>query len=147
MKNILYYVISVNYLYHSLITMTRLNSIIFSVKKDFVSWLNDEMNKRGWSNSELHRRSGMATSTISMILGGQNKPGWDFCLAIANALGEPPEKVFRLANLLPPLPASEDEQIIKEVMDIVKNMTLENRQDLLNYARYRYQQQGTKREK
>ncbi|MCQ3980231.1 MAG: hypothetical protein DPW09_43000 [Anaerolineae bacterium] len=147
MRNILYYVISVNYLYYSLITVTGLNSIIFIVKKDFVSWLNSEMNKRGWSNSELHRRSGMATSTISMILGGQNKPGWDFCLAIANALGEPPEKVFRLANLLPPLSAGEDEQVIKEVIDILKNMTPENRQDLLNYARYRYQQQEPKRGK
>lgn len=74
--------------------------------KDFLTWLNDELRDRGWSNSELHRRSGMATSTISMILGGQKKPGWDFCAAVAQALGEPPDKLFRMAGLLPSIPAS-----------------------------------------
>jgi transcriptional regulator with XRE-family HTH domain len=117
------------------------------MSKEFINWLTEEVNQRGWSNSELSRRSGMATSTISMIFSEQSKPGWDFCLAIATAFGEPPEKVFRLAGLLPSLPGSEDEQSLKEILDIAKNMTPENRQDLLNYARYRYQQQGTKRGK
>lgn len=81
----------------------------------------------------------MATSTISMIFSEQSKPGWDFCLAIANALGEPPEKVFRLAGLLPRVAGNEDEQIAKELMEIFRNLSPQDQQDVLDFARFRYQ--------
>lgn len=106
--------------------------------KDFVTWLNNELNKRGWSNSELHRRSGMATSTISMVLGGQKKPGWEFCLAIATALNEPPEKIFRIAGLLPALPSSEDETL-RESIDILKSLSPQQRKEVLRYLRFLHQ--------
>ena len=107
--------------------------------KDFVTWLNGELNKRGWSNSELHRRSGMANSTISMILGGQKKPGWDFCAAIAKALGEPPEKVFRLAGLLPSIPAG-DASTVKEINELLRSLPPDQQKQVLDYVRFLYQQ-------
>jgi len=106
---------------------------------DFVTWLTTEMNTRGWSNSELARRSGMAHSTISMIISGQKKPGWDFCAGIAGAFGEAPDKVFRLAGLLPPLPASEDAPTLREIMELAKRMTPEQREQVADYIRYLYQ--------
>lgn len=113
--------------------------------KDIVTWLNDELNRRGWSNSELHRRSGMANSTISMVLGGQKKPGWDFCAAIARALGEPPEKIFRLAGLLPPLPASDD-TLLQELLELAGNLSPQSREELLTYARFRYQHEQNEKQ-
>lgn len=107
--------------------------------KDFVTWLNDEMNRRGWTNSELHRRSGMANSTISMILGGQKNPGWDFCAAIAKALDRPAEQVFRLAGLLPPLPAGED-AAFQELIELARNMSPEDRKAVLEFARFKFRQ-------
>jgi len=35
----------------------------------------------------------------------QRSPTFNFCAAIAKPLGKTPEEVFRLAGLLPPLPA------------------------------------------
>jgi transcriptional regulator with XRE-family HTH domain len=92
---------------------------------DFVDWLNKELNERGWSNSELAKRSGMAPSTISMIISRQSKPGWDFCAGLAKALGESPDKLFRLAGLLPPLPdpaKTEPDQaaMIREIYQVLK---------------------------
>jgi len=45
------------------------------------------------------------------------------------------------------LPGGKDEQVVRELVDITKNMSPENRQELLEYARYRYQQQEGKKGK
>lgn len=74
---------------------------------EFVDWLNAELEARGWSNSELARRAGVVPSTVSMVISGHSKPGVDFCLGVARALNEPPEKVFRLAGLLPSKPSGD----------------------------------------
>lgn len=111
--------------------------------KEFVDWLTSELNKRGWSNSELRRRTdnAVANSTISMVLSGQSNPGWDFCAAVAEAFGEPPEKIFRLAGLLPPLPASEDTPTLREIIELSKRMTPEQREQAADYIRYLYQKE------
>lgn len=36
--------------------------------RDFSEWLNQEIEKRGWSYSELGRRAGISHSTISLVL-------------------------------------------------------------------------------
>ena len=69
---------------------------------DFGDWLTSEMNKRGFSQAELARRSNVSQSAISLVLSGQRKPGEDLCRAIAHTLGYPPETVFRAAGILPP---------------------------------------------
>lgn len=112
--------------------------------ENFSLWLLNELEKRNWQPADLAKKARISRGSLSNILNNYRKPGPDLCLAIAQALGEPPEKVFRLAGLLPPLPGGEDEQISREVMDILRNMSPENRQDLLNYARYRYKQQEGK---
>lgn len=106
---------------------------------DFSVWLLDELSRRGWTPAELARRAGLSTGTLSNILNGNRNPGPEVTLSIAKALGEPADKVFRLAGILPRLPGSEDDQVIKEIMDILKNMPPEDRQDVLDYARFRYQ--------
>jgi transcriptional regulator with XRE-family HTH domain len=115
--------------------------------ENFSLWLLNELEKRNWQPADLAKKARISRGSLSNILSNYRNPGPNLCLAIAQALNEPPEKVFRLAGLLPPLPGGEDEQISREVMDILRNMSPENRQDLLNYARYRYQQQEGKRGK
>lgn len=100
---------------------------------DFVAWLTRELNERGWSNSELARRSELVPSTISMVISGRAKPGWEFCLGVARALGFPPEMVLRRAGLLPALPAPvEGEQ---EVLGILRTLTAAQRRIILTMLR------------
>jgi transcriptional regulator with XRE-family HTH domain len=117
-----------------------------STKTDFVAWLNKELKDRGWSNSELARRAGVVPSTVSMVLSGKNEPTWEFCAATAAALDEPPEKVFRLVGLLPPLPGPERDVVIQQLVDSVKNLTPDDREEVLAYAQFRYQRKA-KRDK
>jgi transcriptional regulator with XRE-family HTH domain len=74
---------------------------------DFSQWLQEQMNERGLSQSDLARLAGVTRSSINGILVGTRGPGPDLCNAIARGLKLPPEVVFRAAGLLPPKPNAE----------------------------------------
>lgn len=105
----------------------------------FGDWLADELTRRGWSHNELARRAGVSQPNVSAIAKGQN-PGCDFCIKIAAALEVPPEKVLRLAGILPSdLPS--DDSNLQELIELARSLPPEEREELLKYARFRYQQQ------
>jgi len=92
------------------------------MKNEFVTWLNDELNRRGWSNSELARRANVVPSTVSMILTQEKEPSPETCVGIARAFGIAPERVFRLVGILPPI--------------IIGNDIEKEKQDLLDHFQY-----------
>lgn len=106
----------------------------------FNEWLLQKIEQSGLSYSELGRRGGISHARISQVVSG-DKPGAEFCLAIARALGERPETVMRLAGLLPSLPGPEDARSLKELLEITQQLTLRDRQDVLEYATWRYHRQ------
>lgn len=107
----------------------------------FQEWLEEKLREMGWKPADLARAANIRYATLSRILNGQRNAGPDVCLAVARALKVPPEKVFRRAGLLPPLPASEDDATLKELQDIAQQLSLEKRREVLEYARWRYEQQ------
>lgn len=93
------------------------------MEENFINWLNDELNQRGWSQRELGRRANLSSTTISDIASGKRPITFDFCNAIAVPLGKQPEEVFRLAGLLPSQPESGEpntDQMIEEIYRVVK---------------------------
>jgi transcriptional regulator with XRE-family HTH domain len=99
------------------------------MSNDFVTWLTGELNKRGWTGSELARRAGVGTSTISYIISQQRNPGWDFCASVAQAFGLSADEVFRKAGLLPPLPPEVTEE--KEVIRLLRSITAPERRRIV----------------
>ena len=82
----------------------RANVIIYyqmSTDTNFSGWLQEELKKRGMSQADLSRKSGLSTAAVSRIMGGSRGVGAEACTAIARALKLPPETVFRQAGLLP----------------------------------------------
>lgn len=104
-----------------------------------VEWLEAELKNRQWKPADLARAAKLPDATISRILNGRTQAGVEACNALAKALNEPPEKVFRLAGLLPPLPAAED-TTTRELIDIIKELSPATREELLKYVRFLYQQ-------
>lgn len=100
------------------------------------TWLSEELDRRKWSQRELARQADISQAFVNRVLSGDLSPSINFCNKVAQALGEPPEKLLRLAGILPTSPASEDEQLIREVLDILKNMSPDQRKELLRYAHY-----------
>lgn len=109
------------------------------MSEELRAWLSEELERRHWSHRELARRVGLSQGLVSQTLAGDRSPSNNFCLKVAQALGEAPEKLFRLAGILPP---SEDDPTITELNDMIRNMTPEQRKDMLKYARYLYRDEG-----
>jgi transcriptional regulator with XRE-family HTH domain len=110
---------------------------------DFKVWLAQELDQRGWSHAEMGRRSGVAQTTISNVISGNRAPGPDLCRAIARALGESEEKIFRLAGLLSPLPFDSD-PILAEIQEIVRHLPPTKRQEVLRFVRFLSQGENEK---
>jgi transcriptional regulator with XRE-family HTH domain len=65
-------------------------------------WLNEEIERRGWTQRELARRTQNVTqTTISRIISGQTSPEVDTLEGIARAFGLSLEEVMRKAGILP----------------------------------------------
>lgn len=118
-------------LYTKIISLSSIYCVLFVILDesygtvlDTMSNLSDllvkELQKRGWSQRELSRRSGISPTQISHVISEQANPGSDFCLAIARALRYSPEEIMRLAGLLPSLPAPVAEE--KEIMHLIRSL-------------------------
>jgi transcriptional regulator with XRE-family HTH domain len=102
------------------------------MENKLADWLSKKLKTEGWSMREVARRSQISHTTIADVLSHQRLPTFDFCAAIAPVVGEPPEKLFRLAGLLPSYPDSD--LTIQELADIIRNLPLEKQKDILWYA-------------
>jgi transcriptional regulator with XRE-family HTH domain len=104
----------------------------------FVAWLEREMGDRRWTSADLARAAGVYTATVTRIRNGDRQPGADFCRGVARAFELPPDWVFRLAGLLPPLPGTEDDLTLGEINEIAKNLSPEERREAREYLLWRY---------
>lgn len=102
------------------------------------AWLSEELEQRHWSHRELARQSGLSHSLVSKTLAGERKVTITFCYKIAQALDQPPDKLLRLAGILPTWPASED-ATLQELIELARTLPPEDQKEILEYVRFRYQ--------
>src|SRR6185503_5469135 len=67
----------------------------------FSEWLQSELGKRGWSQSDCARSANLNRAVINKLLNGKSKPQPSTLAAIARAFKIPVETVYRAAGLLP----------------------------------------------
>ena len=67
----------------------------------FAEWLQSEIDKRGWSQSDCARAADLNRAVINKLLNGKSKPQPATLVAIARALKIPIETAYRAAGLLP----------------------------------------------
>lgn len=96
------------------------------------SWLAEEIKTRGWSIRELARRMDTSHTTVADVISGQRQPTWDFCAKIAKVFGEPPERILRLAGLLPAEP--EPDQTENQLLAIFRQLSPQEQQFLIASA-------------
>jgi transcriptional regulator with XRE-family HTH domain len=100
---------------------------------DFPTWLQNEMTKRGWNQSDLARHSGITTGQISRILSGTRNPVPETLTAIARALRMPPVSVFRAAGLLPP--DTELDELDRELLHLFDQLSPDDQIEIIELAR------------
>ena len=108
---------------------------IMSVMNDnFSDWLNLEIERREMSQAKLAKSAGISRTSISDILSGKQRAGFDVCVAISRALHIAPENVLRAAGLLPPVAGNVAEK--EDLLHLFDQMSKEKKKDLLNYAQF-----------
>lgn len=95
----------------------------------FAEWLQKELDKRGWSQTDLARnakKSGYKISRpqITLVLNGDRQASGDVCVAIAQGLNIPREEVFRARGWL----LEEPEKVIPpqatpDVSKLIRDLT------------------------
>jgi hypothetical protein len=100
---------------------------------ELTRWLKLEVERRDWSPKDLNQKAGLAPGTVDRVLVGESTPGWEFCLKVSWALNESPEKLFRLAGLLPSLPPSIEEEL--EAISLLRSLPGETRQNAIALLR------------
>ena len=107
----------------------------------FREWLTAEMTARRLSQRALAREMGISQPFVSRVISGENQPSVDFCVKVAEVLSHPPDYVFRLAGLLPPIEdESSIDETVQEMIELIRNLPTDQRQNLLAYIRFLYQQ-------
>ena len=86
----------------------------------FSEWLQNEMNKRGWSQSDLARAADLNRAVINKLLNGKSHPQPATLEAISRALKIPLETTYRAAGLLPA--SSDNDDTLDEAIYVLKNI-------------------------
>ena len=100
----------------------------------FTSWLNERLQDRGWSYSELGRQAGVSQGSVSLVMSEQQEPSWEFCSKIADALNLPTELVLRRAGKLP---SDNESPTFRELVDLLRDMPIKEQNEVLAYALFR----------
>ena len=86
----------------------------------FSEWLQLELDRRGWSQSDCARSANLNRAVINKLLNGKSRPQPSTLAAIARAFKIPVEAVYRAAGLLPPNTDHDDST--QELMHIFKSI-------------------------
>ncbi len=105
-------------------------------------WLSQQLDQRGWSHRELARQTGFSQALVSKTLSGERNPSANFCTTIAQVFETSPETILRLAGILPAITPAQpsDDSTLQEIVELVRNLSDEQRVEALRYIRYLYQQ-------
>jgi transcriptional regulator with XRE-family HTH domain len=86
----------------------------------FAEWLQAEIDKRGWSQSDCARACDLNRAVINKLMNGKCKPQPATLMAIAHGFKIPVETAYRAAGLLPPINDRDD--ATQEVLHIFRSL-------------------------
>ena len=108
-------------------------------REKVAAFITENLKEKQMSDAELARLSGVSTSQISRIINMKTTASQDVLVAIARAFKKPPETIFRAAGLLSPV--SEKHTKRDELIYLADNLSEEDLQEVIDYARHRLEKQ------
>ena len=86
----------------------------------FAEWLQSEIDKRGWSQSDCARACELNRAVINKLLNGKSRPQPATLMSIARGFKIPVETAYRAAGLLPP--SSDGDETTRELIHIFQSL-------------------------
>ena len=86
----------------------------------FAEWLQSEIDKRGWSQSDAARACDLNRAVINKLLNGKCKAQPATLMAISRGFKIPVETVYRAAGLLPP--SNDGDESTQELVHIFHSL-------------------------
>ena len=102
------------------------------MSEELRDWITQELKKRHWSRRELARQTDLSPAIVQKTLKGERNPSSEFCVKVAQTLGESPEKLLRMAGILPQV----DETLTHELSELIANLDRDQKLEVLRYVRY-----------
>lgn len=100
----------------------------------FSEWLYIALDKNNWKQADLSRVANIDSGFLSKVLSGERNPGNTFLTRAAEALGYPPEFVFRMAGILPP--AREGDPTEEELLYLYDRLPEDRKHEIRDLIRY-----------
>lgn len=100
-------------------------------------FLNKRLEELDWSMRELSRKTSLSHATISNVLSERSPVSADFCVEVARVLHERPERLLRMAGILPPTPeeARAQNPILDEIYTLVEALSPHDQETMLRILR------------
>jgi transcriptional regulator with XRE-family HTH domain len=98
---------------------------------NFAVWLENELDKRHWTQRELANRSGLHPSTINYLVKNHRGLGLKSIHKLATALGIPEELI--IDQYQNNRPHNEDSELITKACSILKGLPLRDKEEVLAF--------------
>lgn len=108
--------------------------------KLFSEWLLQKMNLDNISQADLSRMTGLSTGAISNLINQVRSPSPEALRKIGKALNVSPDRIFRIAGLLPPEP--EKDHLTEEAEFLLSQLSPYQRQQAVKFIRFLAEEKG-----
>ena len=102
--------------------------------EDLSGWLLKTLEDKGWTQSELARKSGVNQVTISRILNGDRGMGIDVAVKLADTFGIEREEILKRMGVLRPSPPT-DTPTIAQMLAEFAQLSGEEQEQILKQVR------------
>jgi transcriptional regulator with XRE-family HTH domain len=104
--------------------------------ESFPTWLNNELEKRGWTQSEAARRGEVSQSMFAKVISGHANPGPDFLIGVSRAFGLTRREVFSRAGIIEP--DSPNTSMVKEMQTLFAALSEDDQRAILKQVKALY---------
>lgn len=108
--------------------------------KLFSEWLSQKMNLENITQADLARMAGLSTGAISNLINQVRSPSPEALRKIAKALNVSPDRIFRIAGLLPP--ESPKDELTEEAEFLFSQLSLYQRRQAVKFIRFLADEKG-----
>jgi len=98
-----------------------------------IDWIEEQIKEGKTSPNKIATKTGFSKAMYYNVMSENADVSYNFCLGVSRALGEPLERILRIAQLLPPPRNSR----LQEVADLCRDLPEEEIDMLISFIRWR----------